>query len=135
MTRRLLAGVCTMTLIAAAGCADEPAVVVAPATGFLTVTWTVGGSTASPAVCEEHGARQVYFEVFDEDGYWIADRTVPCDNGRLGMRLWPGIYIAEASLLDGGLGVATIERVAAFVIEADEEETVRVDFSADALGE
>lgn len=119
--------------IGATGCADPGPTLIDPDTGFLTVEWTIGG-VENAGRCEEFGVASFRFEIFDEDGFWIADRTVPCDNFTLGMRLWAGSYYAQASLLGETLAATVLERVdVAVVVPSDEEVTIEVDFPTGTL--
>ena len=123
----LLAAAALLTAsIAASGCAEDPIVI--PEIGFLTVTWTIDGA-ADPALCQDYGVAFFYLEIYDEEGFWVADRSVPCDNFTLGMRLYEDGYVAEASLIDpDGLMLSDAEVIRTFAVEGGEEETLRVDF-------
>jgi hypothetical protein len=94
---------CALAVAGLSGCfitaepGPEPAP--APRRGTLTVTWTVAGSR-SPAACSQFGADNLELVVFDLRRRPVTTANVSCSEFTLDVRLPPGDYQAEATLVD-----------------------------------
>lgn len=94
---------CALAVAGLSGCfvttetGPEPAP--APRTGTLTVAWTVNDSR-SPVACAQFGADDFELIINDRARRPITTRTATCTDFTLTVRLPPGTYEGDATLID-----------------------------------
>jgi hypothetical protein len=111
----------------------EPAVVVVPATGTLTVRWTVAG-TADPLMCSAYAASNLELIVYDESGTEIASANAPCHGFSVTMALPEGTYTAHATLIDSAGGArSTTKPLFAIDVVRGTDLAIDLDFPASSM--
>jgi len=86
-----------------AGCTVEAGVTPAPptpeVTGSVTVVWTIAGRSDA-AVCSEYSVDSLELVVYDNSGSPVIRTTAPCEAFNVSIDLAPGLYDADATLVD-----------------------------------
>jgi hypothetical protein len=109
----------------ASGGAD---IVIVPATGALTVTWSIDLSQ-DPGACAFYGADAFELVVFDDFGGFVTDAVAPCEAFNMSIDLPDGLYDADATLLDfGGRPVTVTRTIEAIDVIPGSELVIDVDF-------
>ncbi len=82
-----------------AGLAAPPPIIVGESTGSLTVRWTVAGAF-SPAECAYYRVDMLELVIYDAAGTPFFTTEAPCENFDVTLDLDPGLYHADATLVD-----------------------------------
>lgn len=98
------------------------------ASGMLTTTWTLDGSS-DPGVCAFYAIDRVDVVVFNERGRSYVDAQPFCEDFGVSFDLPPGLYTNEVTLLDFyGNAVSDTVVVVDLSVRRDTETFVDVDF-------
>jgi hypothetical protein len=94
---------CLFWAAALTGCTVEAGLVTPPPSpdisGSVTVRWTIASTTA-PAQCSYYGIDSLELVIYDETGASLLTTDAPCDAFSVRVELDPGIYHADATLVD-----------------------------------
>jgi hypothetical protein len=98
-------------------------------TSFLSVYWTVDGST-DPGACRDFGASDISILVERQSGETVGEYTSACRDFQTSIELDPGRYYANAVLLGRNEEITTAVDIDPFSLGSDDELSVDIDFPA-----
>jgi hypothetical protein len=112
---------------------DDGAVIVLPASGALTVTWSIDMSQ-DPGVCSFYGADAFELVVYDDFDRLAAETIAPCERFSVTLDLPDGFYSADATMIDfADRPVTTTRTVHDIDVRAGSELVIDVDFPLGSL--
>jgi len=101
--------------------------------GALTVDWTINGFR-DPDQCDQGDAERIAIVVYGSDGLVLAEYQASCRAFAARIELRPGLYAAEAVLLDEfGVERTTAVNLQSFEMFSGDELDIPIDFPASSF--
>jgi len=103
------------------------------ATGTLTVTWLMAGTTDA-SLCAGYGARSLELAVYDEAGNEVTTVDTPCESFSTTVELPEGTYTADATLVDAASRAKSVTKpLSGIDIVAGTDLTIDLDFPTGSM--
>lgn len=119
--------------LCASSCIIEADSAPARASGALVVDWTING-LRDPEQCDQGGAESIDILVYRASGALVGEYEASCRVFAARIELPPGLYDADAVLLDEfGSERTTVVNLQTFEIFGDDELHIPIDFPASSF--